>query len=247
MQYIFENKQYKTLNILTFGREACAPLHSFSYMYTDFYLIHYVVSGSGTFTVNKIAHKVNAGEFFIIKPGNEYNYIADEYNPWDYIWFSFDGELASIFESCDNVMKADGTVIFEMLEAAKLKNTRAEFLTGKLYEFISSVFESKSAKNNYVKAVSDFIEANYSRKLSVADIASEINLNSRYLSKLFKKEKGTTISEYILNFKTKKAKVLLQAGLTVGETAKAVGYDDQFTFSKMFKRQCGVAPGEYKF
>lgn len=244
--YLFENKQNTSLNILTLGREACKPLHTFGYVYTNYYLVHYVISGCGTFVKNKAARKVSAGEIFIIKPENVYTYTADEKTPWEYIWFSFDGELASMFEKVDDVMKVDGAVIEEMLEVSKLKNTRTEFLTGKLYEFYSSIFESRPTKNNYVKTVSDFIKANITRKLYVADIANEVNLNSRYLSKIFKKEKGISIQRYILKYKAKKAQSLLEAGFSVSETASAVGYDDIFTFSKMFKKCVGVSPTEFK-
>lgn len=240
--YMFENKHYKSLNILTLGKDACKPLHSFSYAYTDFYLIHYVVKGCGTFIKNNIPKKVSAGEIFIIKPENTYVYTADEKNPWEYIWFSFDGELASLFEELDDVISVESTAILDMLQVDFLKNTRTEFLTGKLYEFISELFESVPASNNYVKTVSDYVKANYMNKLSIKDIASKINLNSRYLSRIFKEEKGVTLQKYILKYKMNKAKELLKKGFNVSEAAKMVGYDDPFTFSKTFKKQLGVSP-----
>lgn len=244
--YLIENKHFKTLNILTLGHQICEPLHSFSYAHTNFYLIHYVVSGKGTFIKNKKKTTVSKGQMFIIKPDNVYTYTADENDPWEYIWFSFDGELSGIFEGFGDVLENDGTIITEMLEAANLKNTRAEFLTGKLYEFISSLLEDKPSKPDYVKTVSDFIKANYTDKIYVSDIAHAINLNSRYLTRIFKEKKGVSIQSYILNLKIKKAQSLLKKGFNVSEAAKAVGYDDVFTFSKIFKKYTGNSPSAYK-
>ena len=246
MNYVLENKHYKTLNILTFGHQKCEPLHSYSYALTNFYLIHYVLTGSGTFIKNNEEKRINEGEMFIIKPDNVYTYTADKDNPWEYMWFSFDGELANIFEGLDDVIKIKSNTFTEMLDARDLKNTQHEFLLSKIYELISQLFEDEPSKNNYVKTVSDFIKANYAHKLYVADIAKAMNLNSRYLSRIFKKEKGITIQEYIIKYKIEKAQALLLNGFNVSQASKAVGYDDVFTFSKVFKKYTGISPSNIK-
>ena len=250
MEYLITNMHYKTLNLLSLGREKCAPSHSFSYAYTNFYLVHYVISGCGTLLKNKVPKKVNEGEIFIIKPDNVYTYIADKNDPWEYMWFSFDGELADIFSKCEDVIKiTDDSVFYDMLKATERKNISMQYVTGKVYEFISEIFERESQANStidYVRIVSDYIKSNYMRKISVTDIAESINLNKRYLSRIFKKEKGITIQEYILKQKFLKAQNLLEQGFSVTETAMAVGYSDAYTFSKIFKKHVGVSPTNYK-
>lgn len=249
LEYLVTNKHYKTLNVLSLGREKCTAGHSFSYAYTNFYLIHYVISGCGTFVKNKISRSVSAGEIFIIKPGSVYSYKADKSTPWEYMWFSFDGEIAEAFEKCDEVMKiTDDTILFEMLDFAYPENAKTEYLTGKLYEFMAEIFDDGGGafgRRDYVKTVSDFIKANYMRKISVSAIADTIGLDGRYLSRIFKREKGIAIQEYILKQKFSKAKKLLKMGVSVSETALTVGYGDQYAFSKMFKKHIGVSPSEY--
>lgn len=243
--YIVENKHFPMLNILSLGRHKCKPGYVFGYAYTNFYLIHYVIKGCGTFFKNGVPQKVKDGEIFIIKPDNEYTYIADEENPWEYIFFSFDGEMASRFEQLDDCMKFNSSVITDMLDAENLENTRSEFLTGKLFELMSEIFEDSGQKNDHIKKATDYIKTNYARKLPVADIAAALNLNPRYLSRIFKQSTGKTVQEYIINYKIKKAKILLKHGMSVGSTAKLIGYDDSFTFSKAFKKVQGVSPKEY--
>lgn len=242
---LIENKHYKTLNVLMLGHQVCPPLHSFRYAFTDFYLIHYVIEGHGKFYKNGIRHEVSKGEIFIIKPNAVYRYIADEKNPWEYTWVAFNGEISQMIEELPDVLKVDGTIFSEMMEASKLNNTRTEFLTGKVYELLSVLFENSKIENNYVKMASDYIKVNYTHRLYVEEIAETINLNRRYLSRIFKSEKGVTIQEYIVRFKIKKACDLLARGFKVSETAQMVGYDDSFTFSKIFKKHTGLSPKQY--
>lgn len=244
--YAIENKGYKTLNPLTLGWERCSPSYAFSYSYPKFYLVHYVVKGHGTFVKNGVEKKVAAGQMFIIKPNGAYKYIADKNEPWEYIWFSFDGELASVFETLDDIISIDGKIFVEMLQADVLQHTRSEFLTGKIFELVSEIFEGMPKENNYVKTVDDYIKSNYMHKLCVGDIAAELGLNSRYLSRLFKEQKSVTMQEYIIKYKIKKAQELLSSGFNVAETARLVGYDDVFTFSKIFKIHSGTSPSKFK-
>lgn len=242
---LVQNMHRNDLNVLSFGYQKCEKGHFFNYAYETFYLLHYVKSGKGVFIKDGIERTVHRGSVFIIKPGHVYKYIADENDPWEYIWVSFDGNEAKMLEKIDDVAETDGEVFEEMKLAENLKNTKELFLTGKVYELLSNLFEPEEEKNNYVKAVSDYVKANCMRRLLVSEIAKEAGLNSRYLSQLFKKETGMTLLEYIQKYKIKKGKVLLEHGFNVGETAKALGYDDAFTFSKAFKRIVGCPPKLY--
>ena len=245
-EFILENKHYQTLNVLTLGQEACTPGYRYQYAYTHFYLVHYVLRGCGTFTMDGLTRPVSAGHIFIIKPGHAYTYTADLEDPWEYAWFSCNGDLAAVFETVEDILPVEGATILDMLQVDTLPNARMEYLTGKLYEFLSEILAPAPAENNYVRTVADYIKVNYMRHLRVADIAAALNLNSRYLSRLFKTQRGITIQEYILTCRVKQAKSLLAHGMSVAETALLVGYEDPFTFSKMFKRQTGLSPKVYR-
>jgi AraC-like DNA-binding protein len=83
----------------------------------------------------------------------------------------------------------------------------------------------------------------YTNKISVASLAHFCGLDSRYLCRIFKKETGMTLQEYILDYRLSKAHVLLlETSLTIGDTARSVGYTDVYNFSKMFKKKYGVSP-----
>ncbi len=245
MNIIIENKNFKTLNVETLGHMQCEPLHSYTYAYINNYLIHYVVKGKGSVSCDGKTYPVKKGEIFIIRPNGVYSYIADTDDPWEYIWISFNGEISEIFESLNIVERFDSNLFSELLNAVNYENTRTEYVTSKLYEIITVLFENTKYQSDYVKIVAEHIKSNYMLKLYVEDIANSLNLNRRYLSRIFREKKGVTIQQYIINYKINKACEFLKKGFKVNEVAMMVGYDDTFTFSKIFKKNTGYSPKEY--
>ncbi|WP_018751976.1 helix-turn-helix domain-containing protein [Paenibacillus sanguinis] len=86
-------------------------------------------------------------------------------------------------------------------------------------------------------------ESNLSRK----EIAQHAFLNPDYLARLFKKETGLSMMEYLLQERIKLAQeLLLSSNLSVAEIASSVGYSHLSHFSRMFKKQTGVNPNEFR-
>lgn len=78
-------------------------------------------------------------------------------------------------------------------------------------------------------------------------IASHVHLNAAYLSRIFKKETGQSLMDYIIDEKIKQAKVLLIESRTrISDICEALGYENFSHFSKMFKRVSGMTPQEYR-
>ena len=78
--------------------------------------------------------------------------------------------------------------------------------------------------------------------------SSDLGLVSPYLSRLFKAYKGLTPSQYIQNIRLNNAKELLTAypNITSKDIAGMVGYQDPLYFSKIFKKNTGIYPSEYR-
>ena len=74
-----------------------------------------------------------------------------------------------------------------------------------------------------------------------------LGISSYYFSKLFKNETGTNFIEYLTNLRISKAKDLLDENrLSVKEIGITVGYPDPNYFSRIFKKNVGQTPSEYK-
>ncbi|QGQ99403.1 response regulator [Paenibacillus psychroresistens] len=78
-------------------------------------------------------------------------------------------------------------------------------------------------------------------------IASYVYLNSAYLSRLYKKETGQTLMDYIIYEKMTQAKIMLtESNIKISDICEAMGYDNFSHFGKMFKKQVGIPPQEYR-
>ncbi len=83
------------------GSESCTPGHSFGPAVRAHYLIHFIIQGKGTYLRGDEVHTLNAGDAFLIIPGETTRYIADETDPWVYTWVAFDGSNAeTLLQSC---------------------------------------------------------------------------------------------------------------------------------------------------
>jgi AraC-like DNA-binding protein len=94
--------------------------------------------------------------------------------------------------------------------------------------------------------VQDYIRALYMQDLQVEEIAKNLNLDSRYLSRIFKEKTGISIKEYMIEVRMEEACQRLKAGASVSSTALFCGYTDAFNFSKMFKRKYGCSPRSWQ-
>lgn len=121
-----------------------------------------------------------------------------------------------------------------------------------LMEFTSKVINAiqnmrhNNSKQMINKAL-NFIEYHYEEKISLDDVAKELNLSKHYLCSAFKKETGTNMSLYINKLRIEKAKqMLLESDVKIKEIFEKVGYANQQYFSKVFKKVTGQTVIEYK-
>lgn len=242
-----ENKHFKDLNPVICGYHATEPGHNPGLTLVPYYLIHYVKKGKGTLETEGRRYEIGQGKIFIIKKNNASIYEADKKEPWEYIWIGFDGEFAEKLDGLDEaVFDFDGSLFDEIADAEKFDNMRSEYLAARVFDLMAKLFENTQSDTRYVKTAKDYIKSSYMRPLKVDEIADMLNLNRRYLSRVFKKETGITLKSYIIKTKMKKAEEFLKCGYSVGTVAEMVGYDDVFNFSKMFKKEMGAAPKFFK-
>ncbi|MCP1311586.1 helix-turn-helix domain-containing protein [Paenibacillus tyrfis] len=98
-----------------------------------------------------------------------------------------------------------------------------------------------------VAKVQKFISDHLHEELNREDIANYVHLNPAYLSRLFKKETGLSLSEYMLKVRMDKAqKLLIESDRKISSVAEVTGYSHFSHFAKMFKRVTGISPQEYR-
>ena len=238
-----ENKHFKDFSPQDFGYQDCGPLHSFGPAIRNYYLIHYIEKGTGTFKNEHGEYKLKAGDAFLIRPGEVTVYTADAKNPWSYIWIGFTGDMASGFDDIPDTFRPDGSIFTETKTyPVPLIEER---LASSLFRLYCNLFE-KSSSPDYVNKVIGFINSRYMEEIRIEEIAGSLNLNRKYLSRIFKAKTGTTMQEYLINKRLTEARNLLEKGYNVGEAATLCGYPDTFAFSKAFKTRFGESPKSFK-
>lgn len=92
-----------------------------------------------------------------------------------------------------------------------------------------------------------FIDMHYVQDIGLNDVADAVHLNPNYLSTLFKQETGVTYKEYLTQKRIEKAKNYLKdSRMSVNEISNAIGYNEVKSFLRIFKKNVGITPGDYR-
>lgn len=119
-----------------------------------------------------------------------------------------------------------------------------------LYELsdnISKVKELTPVQETVINMALKYISKNYMNELSIDTICNEISFSKYYFCKLFKKQMGITVHQYVNEFRINKAKELLTySKLSVSSIATQVGFKTPLTFIRVFQRSVHMTPTEYR-
>lgn len=93
----------------------------------------------------------------------------------------------------------------------------------------------------------DYIEEHYAEEISLKSMAELISMDASYVSDLFKRKTGMTLTHYVQHRRIQAAKMLLsETERTVSDIGGLVGFENDNYFIKIFKRWCDVTPNEYR-
>ena len=122
------------------------------------------------------------------------------------------------------------------------------WVSNMMHKFISYTFEFEKVKHaDAVYKVIEYIKTNYKRRITLDEIAENTYLSKTYLSSLFKKETGYSISEYINIIRIERSKTLLmEDNMGIIEIANMCGFEDQSYYTKVFKSIVGMTPKKYR-
>ena len=101
-------------------------------------------------------------------------------------------------------------------------------------------------KHSIVQA-KKYMAQHFREPISLEDVAQKVHLSPFYLSRLFKESEGINFIDYLTNLRIDEGKrLLLQTTDTIAVIAEAVGYGEANYFSRLFRRQVGVSPSQYR-
>jgi two-component system response regulator YesN len=101
--------------------------------------------------------------------------------------------------------------------------------------------------NHGMEAIREYIEQHFQDDLSLSSLSERFHFSPQYIAKKFKELNNTTVMTYLTEIRLNKAKSLLRfTDKPVSEIANSIGYEDENYFGKVFKKQHGVPPLQFR-
>ncbi|MBQ1269861.1 MAG: AraC family transcriptional regulator [Clostridia bacterium] len=246
-KYTFSNTK-KDLSAIFCGFEVCEKGHRFGPHVRDCYLIHFCLAGKGKLWDKYGEHKISEGQLFVIRPGEVTVYEADKNSPWEYGWIGFHGTAAQPFLEGDSVYSCPMEMLSRVRELYNTESRSPELYLSVLYELLSRLFYKETNTDSYgrISSVRRYIRYNYMYNVHVSDLARTFGFERSYLYRMFKTRYGVSVKEFLTTVRMEQAKTFLAEGYPVNVTAHMVGYEDEFNFSKTFKKFYGYPPAKEK-
>lgn len=239
---LLTNRHLQDLNPIVAGTQKCLPGHKFGPYIRGYTLIHYVIAGKGTFYARGKVFQVTAGQAFLILPGEVTTYQADPKDPWHYCWVGFDGAMTRRFAELLPVFSMDEALFLDIYPPEDYKGRPEYWVTGGLHRLYGALFPTAQTGNVHVQRTENLIRTAYMEPITVEGIAKALNLDRRYLSRIFKQHTGKTVQQYLISVRMDEARRYLSQGRSVQDTAALCGYEDVSNFSKMYKKHFGISP-----
>lgn len=263
-RYSMEKLSNQSLAVIECGLQICHSGHSSGRLVYRDYSAHFILEGRGTYSVGGCTYELGPGDGFMITPDIPNIYIADEAEPWKYIYASFKGHDAKTL--VHHAGLNDDNVIFTFpMEDEVIGNIKKMHSSGKdrlakgydtlgYFLLVMSRLVAKNASvakdapaEHYISMATSFIEDRFSYDISVGDIADYVGIDRSYLYRLFKTYLGTTPSEMLMDARMRRAVSLLEyEELTVNEIALSSGFYDLSHFSRAFASRYRMSPGKYR-
>lgn len=98
-----------------------------------------------------------------------------------------------------------------------------------------------------ITGITKYLQEHLEEDMSLAVLSEKFHLNAQYISQLFKNEIGVNFLTYLTSIRMEKSKkLLISTSLSIAEVAEQSGYGDYRVFTKVFKKNEGVTPSQYR-
>jgi len=137
---------------------------------------------------------------------------------------------------------------FSQIEQHSDVDQLALWISDIAHHFVLQAFDLAQVKHSdIVFKTTNYIKKNCADKLSLDSLAKEVFLSKSYLSSIFKKETGMSLTAYITKVRVEKSKkLLLEKNASLAVISDQCGFKDQSYFTKVFKKETGVSPKHFR-
>lgn len=231
------------------------PLHT--YRMQNFYTWHFVISGQGHLDIDGKPFEISGEEMFFIPPNVQMRYFPKEDAPWEYVWFSLNGNTAKEYgnllgfslsapvRKCENFGKVRNALKGFMEIAAE--EEVGYFKTMSVFYDILDICTTKSSTTGIHQIKKHIDESFALQDFNIETLCRNVGMSHAQILRKFKSEYGKTIVGYVLEKRIEYAcSLLVKTDISVKSVAYSCGFTDEMHFMKTFKRRMGVSAGEYR-
>jgi AraC-like DNA-binding protein len=226
------------------------------------YILLYCLAGEGWIKINGKTIQLAPNTGFIIPENTGHKYGSSVKEAWSIYWIHFAGDYAKTLynrfsASTDDTVKiafdeSRITILNEIIKLLESDHTdeKVELIHFKLIAFLSSLCYSNALDSNIEDKISDsiaFMKTNLNETLTIEALANHACYSISRYSQLFKQKTGYSPIQYFIRLKIlKSCEYIYFTNLNIKEICRTVGINDAYYFSRMFKKQIGVSPMQYK-
>lgn len=238
-----------------------------------FYHLCIVLKGNFTYIVNGQEVQVSEGDALLLPPGTDRGRLFHK-DAADHIVFNFklkkeneltshilfknavDSYIRNLLDShpCKYYNDLSHNYNFYIKKSLIIDNSRElaktkAILHNHLNAILITLFDTLNpqTQNRYVNSILKYINDNITTPLSLTDVCQAVHLSKEYVARVFKKEMGITVTEYIIQQKLNLAKDMLSSDeISLKDISEKLGYQDYNYFSRLFKRYYGISPIKMK-
>jgi len=155
--------------------------------------------------------------------------------------------LLSAYMTEDNMHIEYSEIIYKRINKCKYINRLCEIVNECIQYVFDAMNTNVSNQKQIVNDINNYIMKNFSRKITLNDIASNLHISCSYLSRLYKKEQGETIINFLNKTRIEMAKKLLKnTALRISDVANEVGFDDPAYFTHVFIKYTRSSPKDFR-
>lgn len=208
-----------------------------------------VKSPDGNEKIREWSHKLAGGKADSVKNEIIGNLEKGTWDAWALKQFYLEF-MQSVFSACEELSISNHEIFEEQQKFEDSFNAWKSIYAMKelviqITDFFCEQCQKEKNHYNYIESVIQYIHSNIEKDIRRGEIAAAINLNEDYLSRIFKKEKGISLKEYIIQEKMKTAQTLLRnTDFSVSMIGAKVGFTNFSHFSQTYKKVMGKTPVE---
>lgn len=253
------------LYVITCGWMQCHGGHTCARRFYPDHSLTFVLKGKGYYTIGEKTFTIQAGQCFAIFPDIPITYTADQDDPWEYIFAIISGEdvlplLRTLGLTKDAPFTSFQTTVSivhnlnSMYKAGASSSRLGYDVLGHFLLAVSEVVEQanrntagENPQDLYIEKTLAYMKTNYPYDISVSSIAAYVGIEQSYLYRLFKKQLGVSLREWLIRYRLERAvEMMADEEKSTTSIAHSVGFYDLPHFTKAFKTCYGVSPKKYR-